>query len=190
MPHCTHFPRCNRGADCQYPHVHVAHDARVCPNFGKLGWCELGLACPDRHVRECPEFSEKGTCETKGCRLPHIIRRKQPDADDAESAQADELQDHSLHGLEPASALGKRHRSDLSRTLTESVPTMPITISDVGLKRRKYDIVQANADFVTFDLDDDDGNFDHDTDDGVNSDVDDVDTSSDSAHQSASEYLE
>ncbi|KAJ3513608.1 hypothetical protein NLJ89_g2858 [Agrocybe chaxingu] len=27
-----------------------------------------------RHVRECPDFAEKGTCETKGCKLPHVIR--------------------------------------------------------------------------------------------------------------------
>lgn len=29
-----------------------------------------------RHAFECPEFSEKGTCGTLGCKLPHVLRRR------------------------------------------------------------------------------------------------------------------
>ena len=46
----------------------------VCRDFAVLGYCERGLECPQQHVRECPDFAEKGTCETKGCKLPHVIR--------------------------------------------------------------------------------------------------------------------
>lgn len=39
-----------------------------------LGYCEKGLDCEQSHVRECPDFAEKGVCNTKGCKLPHVIR--------------------------------------------------------------------------------------------------------------------
>jgi hypothetical protein len=41
-----------------------------------LGWCERGLECKERHVWECPEFSETGACNKRGCKYPHVIRRK------------------------------------------------------------------------------------------------------------------
>lgn len=46
----------------------------VCRDFAVLGYCEQGLDCDHQHVRECPDFAEKGACETKGCKLPHVIR--------------------------------------------------------------------------------------------------------------------
>ncbi|GAA94048.1 uncharacterized protein L969DRAFT_92980 [Mixia osmundae IAM 14324] len=78
MPHCTHFPRCNRGRDCPFPHVGLPADSPICAPFATLGYCEKGLACRERHVRECPEFGIKGTCTRANCKLPHILRRKGP----------------------------------------------------------------------------------------------------------------
>lgn len=46
----------------------------MCRDFAVLGYCGRGLDCEHQHVRECPDFAEKGTCETKGCKLPHVIR--------------------------------------------------------------------------------------------------------------------
>jgi hypothetical protein len=54
--------------------VNVGQRQGVCRDFAVLGFCELGLDCDHQHVRECPDFAEKGTCETKGCKLPHVIR--------------------------------------------------------------------------------------------------------------------
>ncbi|KAF8966339.1 hypothetical protein BDZ97DRAFT_1809107 [Flammula alnicola] len=78
-PLCVHFlnkGRCTR-EQCPYPHVNVGKREGVCRDFAVLGYCERGLECDRQHVRECPDFAEKGTCETKGCKLPHVIRANQ-----------------------------------------------------------------------------------------------------------------
>ena len=75
-PLCVHFlnkGRCTR-EKCPFPHVNVGQKQGVCRDFAVLGYCERGLDCDHQHVRECPDFAEKGTCETKGCKLPHVIR--------------------------------------------------------------------------------------------------------------------
>ncbi|KAF9530490.1 hypothetical protein CPB83DRAFT_851019 [Crepidotus variabilis] len=75
-PLCVHFlnkGRCTR-ENCPFPHVNVGQRDGVCRDFAVLGYCERGLECKHQHVRECPDFAEKGTCETKGCKLPHVIR--------------------------------------------------------------------------------------------------------------------
>lgn len=43
---------------------------------------------------ECVEFSERGTCSTRGCRLPHVLRRRNgegegEDGDDEEDGDAE-----------------------------------------------------------------------------------------------------
>ncbi|TFK51617.1 hypothetical protein OE88DRAFT_1658151 [Heliocybe sulcata] len=85
-PVCMHFAnngRCTRD-NCPYPHVRLGQRQGVCRDFAVLGYCEKGLDCDKNHVRECPDFAEKGVCETKGCKLPHVIRanrsRKVPSA--------------------------------------------------------------------------------------------------------------
>lgn len=75
-PLCVHFAnngRCNR-SNCPYPHVRVGERQGVCRDFAVLGYCEKGLDCDKQHVRECPDFAENGACNTKGCKLPHVIR--------------------------------------------------------------------------------------------------------------------
>ncbi|KAK4703501.1 hypothetical protein P7C70_g2717, partial [Phenoliferia sp. Uapishka_3] len=65
-----------RGLTCPYSHVHVSRDAPVCRAFVEIGWCEKGADCEERHVWECARFSSEGVCETKGCKLPHVLRRR------------------------------------------------------------------------------------------------------------------
>ncbi|THH21184.1 hypothetical protein EUX98_g8431 [Antrodiella citrinella] len=75
-PLCVHFAnngRCTR-QNCPFPHVRVGQRQGVCRDFAVLGYCEKGLDCDKQHVRECPDFAEKGICNTKGCKLPHVIR--------------------------------------------------------------------------------------------------------------------
>ncbi|EKM50448.1 uncharacterized protein PHACADRAFT_129648 [Phanerochaete carnosa HHB-10118-sp] len=75
-PLCVHFAnqgRCTR-PNCPFPHVRVGAREGVCRDFAVLGYCEKGLDCENQHVRECPDFAEKGVCNTKGCKLPHVIR--------------------------------------------------------------------------------------------------------------------
>lgn len=73
-PNCVHFQNdyCNKD-DCPYAHVHVNPNAPVCEAFGRLGYCEKGDQCADRHAFECPDFTNKGACDFKGCRLPHVM---------------------------------------------------------------------------------------------------------------------
>lgn len=49
-PVCTFFLRgeCHKD-NCEFSHVNVGADAPVCEDFQK-GYCELGEACPKRHV--------------------------------------------------------------------------------------------------------------------------------------------
>lgn len=75
-PLCLHFlnnGRCTR-EKCPFPHVNVGARYGICRDFAVLGYCEAGLDCDKKHVRECPDFAENGTCTTKGCKLPHVIR--------------------------------------------------------------------------------------------------------------------
>ncbi|KAG8698656.1 hypothetical protein FRC08_005787, partial [Ceratobasidium sp. 394] len=80
MPLCVHFQnagRCRLGTACPYPHVYLGPDnakTGVCRDFAVLGYCGKGVECERNHVRECPDFAEKGVCQTKGCKLPHVIR--------------------------------------------------------------------------------------------------------------------
>lgn len=53
--------------------MHVSIDAPVCEAFARLGYCEKGGQCLDRHAFECPDFTNKGACEVGGCRLPHVV---------------------------------------------------------------------------------------------------------------------
>ncbi|KAF8623054.1 hypothetical protein AX15_006559 [Amanita polypyramis BW_CC] len=75
-PLCLHFlnkGRCTR-EKCPFPHVNVGARHGICRDFAVLGYCEKGLDCDKKHVRECPDFADNGTCTTKGCKLPHVIR--------------------------------------------------------------------------------------------------------------------
>ncbi|KAG5519951.1 hypothetical protein PMAC_000228 [Pneumocystis sp. 'macacae'] len=72
---CLHFLRgqCSN-TNCLYAHVRVNPSAPICRAFAIDGYCEKGIECREKHLRECPDFSEKGTCLIKNCRLPHIER--------------------------------------------------------------------------------------------------------------------
>lgn len=46
----------------------------MCEAFARLGYCDKGETCSDRHVFDvCPDFANKGACEVIGCRIPHVI---------------------------------------------------------------------------------------------------------------------
>ncbi|GAA5897527.1 hypothetical protein JCM6882_003508 [Rhodosporidiobolus microsporus] len=104
-PHCAHFPACTR-PNCPYAHVVVSKDAGVCHDFAEFGWCPRGEECVERHVRECWRFAETGKCEVKGCREPHVLRRKHDsEEEDEDSEEEDEDEEE---GEEGRSALGGR----------------------------------------------------------------------------------
>ncbi|KXS13680.1 hypothetical protein M427DRAFT_58493 [Gonapodya prolifera JEL478] len=74
-PLCSHFQTGNcRREDCLYLHSKVGSDAPVCSDFAKLGWCDRGSACPERHVYECPSFSATGACPNAKCKMPHVAK--------------------------------------------------------------------------------------------------------------------
>ncbi|KAK4048010.1 hypothetical protein OIV83_005044 [Microbotryomycetes sp. JL201] len=66
----------------------AARDAAA--DFVEYGWCGKGLECVERHALECPEFSEKGTCSKKGCKLPHILKRRNEAESDHEELHTDD----------------------------------------------------------------------------------------------------
>ena len=149
MPHCLHFPYCNKGADCTYSHVHVAANAKVCKDFVSLGWCESGSECKERHVWECPEFSETGTCPTRGCKLPHVIRRR-GGADESGIPRQMDTEEGEKNAMpttlvEPVNILdGSRKRSHDNIS-----PSYEDQADSERKKLRVADGVQANDDFVT-----------------------------------------
>lgn len=78
VPACLHFLRGNCTNDsCRYAHVHVNPSAPVCRDFAKLGYCEKGPECVQRHVYDCPDYANNGVCRNKNCRLPHVDRAGQ-----------------------------------------------------------------------------------------------------------------
>ncbi|KAF2754081.1 hypothetical protein EJ05DRAFT_469172 [Pseudovirgaria hyperparasitica] len=78
VPACVHFLRGNcTNEHCRYAHVRVNPVAPVCSDFAKIGYCEKGVDCAERHVHECPDYANKGLCRNKKCRLPHVDRAVQ-----------------------------------------------------------------------------------------------------------------
>lgn len=78
VPACLHFLRGNCTNDgCRYAHIRVNPSSSICRAFSKLGYCEKGVECSDRHVFECPDYANKGTCRNEKCRLPHVDRAGQ-----------------------------------------------------------------------------------------------------------------
>lgn len=157
MPHCLHFPRCNK-PDCPYPHVTI-HSSIVCKDFAELGWCVKGLECSDRHVKECPEFTEKGTCSNSNCRLPHVINRGQKkknvggeeEEEVVESDREEEEDDDGGGDLFFTDVKGKRKASDEGyRRIPPSVDQGRVNGDLIRKKRFKYDQMANNEDFVTF----------------------------------------
>ena len=73
-----HFLRGNcTNEKCRYAHVRVNPAAPVCRAFARLGYCDKGAECADRHVFECPDYANKGFCRNETCRLPHVDRAGQ-----------------------------------------------------------------------------------------------------------------
>ncbi|OCK80533.1 CCCH zinc finger protein [Lepidopterella palustris CBS 459.81] len=98
VPACLHFLRGNcTNENCRYAHVRVNPASQVCRAFARLGYCEKGANCSDRHVFECPDYANKGFCRNEICHLPHVDRagqiRKIAAAEGIPAADADESAD-------------------------------------------------------------------------------------------------
>ena len=210
MPHCLHFPYCNKGTACLYTHVHVSPTAKVCKDFVTLGWCERGLECKERHVWECPDFSESGKCSRRGCKLPHVIRRSggasgadgPGTGEDAGTIAAkDESQANGgdvAHSLPHAGDKGKKRAHPAQADSEEDEDSDEASSDEVeqtllsrfaGRKKQKItfnpDAVEANEDFVTLiisDSDAEDRDEEDDADEETDSDNDDDDSSVESHH--------
>ncbi|TIA85604.1 hypothetical protein E3P99_03941 [Wallemia hederae] len=142
MPHCTHFESqhgCRAGAECMYTHVHLNKDALVCRDFAVLGFCDSGVDCDRRHVRECPDYAEAGDCKNPSCKLPHIIK--------SEASKA------GIVGSDRSSDASKpKKRKEASYELEEYSPDYGLPGKRIKSKRKtsKDDLTQQ-SDFVTFD---------------------------------------
>lgn len=72
---CNHFRNgaCTKD-DCKFAHIRVSPSAAVCEGFSRLGYCEKGSNCADRHAfDECPNFTNKGACKAgEDCPLVHV----------------------------------------------------------------------------------------------------------------------
>jgi hypothetical protein len=64
----------------------------VCEAFNDIGYCVKGDECTEKHIWECKEFSERGTCGKKGCKGPHMLRRRNVEIEqnDEEEEEDDE----------------------------------------------------------------------------------------------------
>lgn len=182
MPHCQHYPHCKRGDDCPYTHVQVAEDAKICKDFVGLGWCERGEKCTERHVWECPDFEEKGVCNKRGCKLGHVIRRKNAKGANEDGSKLETEPSFMFYDTNPdpsfvrddslALPAGARKRSastsvasaeDYSSGEEEAANLVKKKVKIVEVpvhhKPEDKDAMQANEDYVTLvfsDVDDDD----------------------------------
>lgn len=210
MPHCLHFPYCNKGTACLYTHVHVSPAAKVCKDFVTLGWCERGLECKERHVWECPDFSESGKCSKRGCKLPHVIRRSGGTSgadtartgEDAKTVAAKEGAQAGGadigHSLPYAGDKGKKRahpapsdsgsEEDSDEASSDEVEQTLLS-RFAGRKKQKItfnpDAVEANEDFVTLiisDSDEEDQDEEEEADEETDSEGDDDEHSSVESH--------
>ncbi|KAF2707559.1 hypothetical protein K504DRAFT_38537 [Pleomassaria siparia CBS 279.74] len=73
---CNHFRKgtCTKD-DCRFAHVRVNPSAALCETFSRLGYCEKGNICADRHAfDECPDYTNKGECRAGAkCQFTHVV---------------------------------------------------------------------------------------------------------------------
>lgn len=144
----------------------------MCKPFVELGWCEKGDECKLRHSVECPEFAETGTCSRKGCRLPHVVRRRnvQEEEEDEEGDSDDTREGEIDYDAPPATFDGnsKRRRRDDDDDAVEGISgSAGIKLSNKKKARRAAQDLEGNSDFVTLSipLDDEDQDEDAENDD-------------------------
>ncbi|SCV74394.1 BQ2448_6826 [Microbotryum intermedium] len=167
-PHCIHHPHCTRRPNCPFSHIDALpplSESTICRPFVEYGWCELGEKCRSRHANECPRFSETGVCEEKGCRLPHVLRRRN-DAKSADRAKKKDEAGGDDLGIDwnagPEWTVGEKRKAEGQREETE--------VEVRGEKRRKAGLtferneLAQNQDYVRLEVELDDST-DHDEDD-------------------------
>lgn len=193
MPHCQHFPHCKRGDACPYTHVQVSEDAKICKDFVGMGWCEKGDKCTERHVWECPDFEENGKCTKRGCKLGHVIRRRNNTKDGSSNKKGDQEEEGkggmpSFMFLDtnpdpafvadksitlPLSATARKRSASISVASAEDYSSGEEEAANLVKKKVKMvevkpkDAMEANDDYVTLVFSDaDDTEEDEDEDDG------------------------
>ena len=145
MPHCLHFPSCRNGTACRYAHVHVSPQAKVCVPFVSLGWCENGIECKERHVWECPEFSETGKCGKRGCKLPHVLRRR-PGEGDASAQISDGVNDTQEAASISASDVDNEEMTSDQEVISALLTSKSSTKPSGSVRSRKRSISTASED--------------------------------------------
>jgi len=163
-PHCTHFPHCRLGVDCPYTHVAVSRDAPVCRDFVEYGWCDKGEHCAERHAFECPDFAESGTCTRKGCKLPHVLRRRNGGKEEVRGVQ--EAGEGERVRVQVVGAKRDRDEGEDEREGISGARGRALK------KAREEANMEEGADFVMFPVSDDEFEED-DEDDDENADDDD-----------------
>ncbi|EPQ56350.1 hypothetical protein GLOTRDRAFT_39633, partial [Gloeophyllum trabeum ATCC 11539] len=169
VPVCMHFAnngRCTR-ENCPFPHVRLGPRQGVCRDFAVLGYCEKGLDCEKNHVRECPDFAEKGVCETKGCKLPHVIRanrsRKAPAASGAGSSS---VTSSTQVADQTSASASKGNSGSSSETNTASAAhPPPVSVEDAQIGDEYISLTFHESDESEDASDSDEEEDDHDGDD-------------------------
>ena len=90
MPTCNLYMRglCVDPA-CPFPHVHLGEKVPLCEAFRRLGYCEKGAQCDQRHELVCAAFAARGECALgERCRLRCTRRRPPAPSQSAASAPA------------------------------------------------------------------------------------------------------
>lgn len=168
----------------------------MCRAFVEYGWCDKGEECRLRHAVECPEFSERGTCGRVGCKLPHILRRRNEDGveddeeEDDEEGEGEELAEGEIQWEATKPSKRGRRASDALGGEVELEPGEAQGISGSAgwalkskkAKRRAHDL-DANNDFVTLSIPLEDDDEEDDDEDSDNESVDSADLDDDEGSQ-------
>lgn len=158
-----------------------------------MGWCEKGDKCTERHVWECPDFEENGKCTKRGCKLGHVIRRKNNAKDSTSNKKGDQEEEEKGRmpsfmfldtNPDPAFVADKSITLPLSATARKRSASVSVASADnyssgeeeaANLVKKKVkmvevkpkDAMEANDDYVTLVFSDaDDTEEDEDEDDG------------------------
>lgn len=150
-----------------------------------------------RHAIECPEFSERGTCSKAGCKLPHILRRRNEDGVVEEEDDTDEEGDEDDEDALAEGEIDWYATKPSKRRLGDDEDDASLGISGAAGRRltkknksHRMSELEANDDFVTLSIPLDDGDSDDESDgDSVDSADLDHETASEAGHVSQTESV-
>ncbi|TIC04480.1 hypothetical protein E3Q17_00349 [Wallemia mellicola] len=153
MPNCSHFESpngCRAGDECLFTHVHLSKDASVCRDFAVLGFCDKGLDCDSKHVRECPDYAENGECKNPSCNLPHILKSEANKVGVIdEFTKRKEVEEESQEEQDESSKPTFKRRKNQHDDLTEQSDF--VTFDDSGNSSDSADSVDSDQESVNSD---------------------------------------